>query len=343
MDKSFLITGGCGFVGSNFISHLSKAYPSSKIYNIDKIDYCSDQKANFDLKNYHLVYGNICDDKLVYDTLVRYNISYVVHFAAQSHVDNSFGNSISFSVDNVVGTHTLLECCRKYNQITRFIHISTDEVYGEVDIEHNGCCEKSLLNPTNPYAATKASAEFLCKSYYHSYELPIIIIRGNNVYGPAQFPEKLIPKFTMQLLRKEKCTIHGEGKTRRNFIHVNDVSRAITCVLEKGQVNDIYNIGSKNEFTVMQIFHKICEIVSPTISPETLYEPVEDRCFNDFRYSIDTSKLLELGWSENHVFDDELKKVILHYTENFDFYNAKFNFGTLVEDVCSVRKNTQIH
>jgi UDP-glucose 4,6-dehydratase len=240
-------------------------------------------------------------------TLKSYQIDTVIHFAAQSHVDNSFGNSIQFTMDNILGTHNLLECCRVYGNIKKFIHISTDEVYGEVDLNHEGCTERSLLNPTNPYAATKAGAEFLVKSYYYSYKLPIIITRGNNVYGPGQYPEKLIPKFITSLLKDQKCTIHGQGESRRNFIYVDDVSEAVETILFYGQIGHTYNIGTSNEYSVLEVF----DILSNKLDKsKDLKEFVEDRLFNDYRYSINSESLRSLGWKQQINFDEGLEKTI---------------------------------
>lgn len=316
--RNLLVTGGCGFIGSNFINYYHKKYPDCMIINYDKIDYCSNPNyIQNKEKNYVLVRSDLNNTHILMTTLKSYQIDTVIHFAAQSHVDNSFGNSIQFTIDNILGTHNLLECCRVYGGIQRFIHISTDEVYGEVDLEHQGCNEKSLLNPTNPYAATKASAEFLARSYYYSYKLPIVITRGNNVYGPGQYPEKLIPKFIQSLLKGEKCTIHGEGQSRRNFIFVDDVSKAVSTILEKGVIGKTYNIGTSNEFSVLEIykmlFNKI--IGNKDLLPE-YKENVTDRLFNDFRYHVDITSLKALGWTEEENFERGIDKTINWVKEN---------------------------
>ena len=308
MVKNILITGGCGFIGSNFINNFHQKYPECLIVNYDKIDYCSNPDYISNKKhNYVLVRSDLNNTHILMTTLKSYQIDTVIHFAAQSHVDNSFGNSIQFTIDNILGTHNLLECCRVYGNIKKFIHISTDEVYGEVDLNHEGCTEKSLLNPTNPYAATKAGAEFLVKSYYYSYKLPIIITRGNNVYGPGQYPEKLIPKFITSLLKDEKCTIHGKGESRRNFIYVDDVSEAVETILFKGEIGHTYNIGTSNEYSVLDVF----DILSNKLDKsKALKEFVEDRLFNDYRYSINSESLRSLGWKEKIGFNEGLEKTI---------------------------------
>ena len=297
---NLLVTGGCGFIGSNFINYYKEKNPNVIIINFDKLDYCSNKNG---VNHDKLVIGNLKNKDLVVHILNEHEIDTVIHFAAQTHVDNSFGNSLEFTIDNILGTHTLLECCKVYNKIKRFIHISTDEVYGEVDIDHKGCTEKSLLNPTNPYAATKAGAEFIVRSYYYSFNMPIIITRGNNVYGPRQYPEKLIPKFINQLINNEKCTIHGKGDTRRNFIYVDDVVKAIEIILQKGIINNIYNIGTNNEYSVSEIANKLIKYLKPNDKFEDWIQYVTDRNFNDYRYAIKSNELYELGWKEETNFE----------------------------------------
>ena len=246
--------------------------------------------------------------------LRRYNIDTIIHFAAQSHVDNSFGNSIQFTEDNVLGTHCLLECARDYGKIKLFLHISTDEVYGEVDKNHPGCEEeKSLLNPTSPYAATKAAAEFLVRSYYHSFKLPIIITRGNNVFGPRQYPEKLIPRFITNLIENKKCPIHGEGLSRRNFIYVEDVCKAVDTIMRKGKINGIYNIGSSDEYNVLEVLQHLLTLLDIDKTMNEVSEIVEDRLFNDSRYCVNSKKLEVLGWKQETNFMQGLIKTIEYY------------------------------
>jgi dTDP-glucose 4,6-dehydratase len=210
-----------------------------------------------------------------------------------------------------MGTHVLLQASKEYGKIKKFLHFSTDEVYGEVDLEHPGCHEKSLLNPTNPYAATKAAAEFLVRSYYHSFNLPVVIVRCNNVYGPNQYPEKLIPKF-IKLLREGKLlTIHGNGSTRRNFIWAEDVSSATELIFHNGVLNEVYNIGTKQEYSVMEVATLLIERMTEdkTINKHVIF--VEDRPFNDFRYSVDTTLLKSLGWEEKYTnFIDNIESLI---------------------------------
>lgn len=319
--RNILVTGGSGFIGSHFLREHRKAYPEDVLINMDKFDYCS---HNVDISEpYHFVKGDICDANIVSYTLSAYNIDTVVHFAAQSHVDNSFGNSISFTRDNIVGTHTLLECCRAYGRVTTFVHFSTDEVYGEVDMSHEGCTEMSLLNPTNPYAASKAAAEFLVRAYHHSYKLPIIITRCNNVYGSHQYPEKLIPNFITRLLDGEKCQVHGEGQQRRAFIHAADVAYAVDVILKHSNTlfGKIVNIGTQNEYNVIEVLCTLVKLMKGQAAEWKDYcEFVKDpRPFNDARYAVDYTLLSSLGWREKVDFEAGLKDVISWYDANRNF------------------------
>jgi dTDP-glucose 4,6-dehydratase len=321
--KNILITGGCGFIGSNVMSYLANKYKKINFINLDKLDYCSSENSVEidDRSNYTFYKGNINNTTLTSEILNKHEIDTIIHFAAQTHVDNSFGNSVQFTEDNVMGTHNLLESSRAYGKIQRFIHISTDEVYGEVNDDHLGCDEESsLLNPTNPYAATKASAEFVVRSYNHSFNIPIIITRGNNVYGPHQFPEKLIPRFALLLLNNEKCTIQGEGIAKRNFIHVSDTATAIEAILLHGKIGEIYNIGTSNEYTVKEIANLLIKKLKPNDSVDDWICYVKDRNFNDRRYNVKANKLLQLGWSEQVKFDQGINDTIEWYRKNKEHY-----------------------
>jgi dTDP-glucose 4,6-dehydratase len=250
--------------------------------------------------------------------LNEYSIDAIIHFAAQSHVDNSFDNSLQYTTDNVMGTHVLLQASKEYGKIKKFLHFSTDEVYGEVDLEHPGCHEKSLLNPTNPYAATKAAAEFLVRSYYHSFKLPVVIVRCNNVYGPNQYPEKLIPLFIKQLKNNEQVTIQGDGSNVRAFIHVADVVKAFDIILEKGRIGEIYNIGSDDneEYTVKYVAEMLIKKIKKTDNYGEHIEYIIDRPFNDKRYYISNEKIKKLGWDITEKFEEGIDNLI-------QMYNAK--------------------
>ena len=309
---NLLVTGGCGFIASNFINYYYRS--DINIINLDAMYYCANENnINDDIRysrNYTFIKGNLQSKDLVSFILEKYSITHVIHFAAQSHVDNSFDNSLQYTMDNVVGTHTLLECCRIYAKIKKFIHVSTDEVYGETlanDLKN----EQSVLFPTNPYAATKASAEMIVTSYIQSYKLPIIITRGNNVYGKNQYPEKLIPRFINLINSDKKLTIHGDGSAIRSFLHVDDVCKAFEIIIERGIVGEIYNIGTHDEYTVLEIAKILLKMMKgiedteegvhnditscvPLVSDWIRYVP--DRPFNDRRYFINSEKLKNLGW-----------------------------------------------
>jgi dTDP-glucose 4,6-dehydratase len=304
-EVNLLVTGGCGFIGSNFINYYFPKQKINKLVNLDAMYYCAD-KNNVDESirkntNYILIEGNLCDENLIKKTLNQYEITHVIHFAAQSHVQNSFEDSLIFTKDNILGTHILLECVRKYNKVVKFIHVSTDEVYGEsmniVDEKHK--TEHSILCPTNPYAATKAGAELIAQSYSHSYKMPIIITRGNNVYGPNQYPEKLIPRFINLLKENKKVTIQGAGTSVRAFLHSYDTAKAFECILEKGSIGEIYNIGCDEgmEYSVMDIAKILIKTIKKTSDYEKWIEYIEDRPFNDQRYYISNQKLKDLGWN----------------------------------------------
>jgi len=313
--KNIFLTGGAGFIGSHVAILLCKKYPQYNIVVYDKLDYCS-CKENLceieDLPNFKFVKGDIASSDLVTYVFKENSIDTVMHFAAQTHVDNSFGNSFAFTQANIYGTHVLLECAKNCPTMKRFIHVSTDEVYGEGEtFDALPMGEEHILEPTNPYAATKAGAEFLVKSYHRSFKLPCIITRGNNVYGPHQFPEKLIPKFTNQLIRGCPVTIHGDGSNTRNFLYVEDVARAFDCILHKAKMGHIYNIGGKNELPNIDVAKELIKILGK--DEEEMITFVPDRKFNDLRYTIDSTKLHELGWEEEMSWEEGLAKTVNWY------------------------------
>lgn len=311
-SRKIMITGGCGFIGSNFINYWHQKYPNDFILNIDRLDSCSNIDHIKNQKvNYRFVKCDITDKNLILFLLQEYNIEYIFHFAAQTHVDHSFGNSIEFTKSNILGTHTLLEAGKYYGKIQKFIHVSTDEVYGE--IPEGSSIEKSILNPTNPYAATKAGAEFIIKSFGKSFNFPYIITRANNVYGPRQYIDKVIPKFITQLQSKQKMTIHGFGNSVRNFIYVDDVSRAIEIIFLKGEIQTTYNIGSDDEFSVNDIAKELLKRFYPQENVRDWIKLIKDRNFNDCRYSVNCDRLKNLGWEKEIDFKDGIQKTIEWY------------------------------
>jgi UDP-glucose 4,6-dehydratase len=319
--KNLLVTGGCGFIGSNYINYIFEKYNDFNIINIDAMYYCaSENNIDCNVRNserYTLIKGNLCSYDLVYHVIVSYKIDYVIHFAAQSHVQNSFEDALQYTKDNVFGTHNLLEAARKYGKVKKFIHVSTDEVYGESMIEHHETkkTEESILCPTNPYAATKASAELIAQSYYYSFNMPIIITRGNNVYGPNQYPEKIIPRFIKLLNENNKVTIQGDGSNVRAFIHVHDVVKAFDIILEKGVIGEIYNIGSDDneEYTVKYVAEMLIKKIKKMDNYDDYIEYITDRPFNDKRYYISNQKIKNLGWDITENFDEGINKLIETY------------------------------
>ena len=320
MDKkyarSFLITGGCGFIGSNFVNYFVQKYPEYFICSIDAMYYSASLKNILPqvqkLSNFKHKVGNINEYHLIQSILEDYHITDIIHFAAQSHVDNSFEDSLQYTEDNVKGTHTLLEVVRKVNPNINFYHFSTDEVYGESQYDEDPKNEMSLLCPTNPYAASKAAAEMLVNAYSHSYKLKTIITRCNNVYGPNQYPEKLIPKFIQLLNSNQKCTIDGDGSALRSFIHVQDVCSAMDVIIHRGLLGEIYNIGSEpeNEMTVSQIAKILLEYIKPGQMYDEWIVYVEDRPYNDKRYFITNEKLKNLGWKQKIHFQEGIKTIL---------------------------------
>lgn len=319
----YLVTGGCGFVGSHYLNHAVHAYPNFQFINIDAMYYCASheniRKDTRDAKNYLFFECNINNLTFVKHIILTHGVTTVVHFAAQSHVDSSFlsEKSLCYTEDNVKGTHSLLEAvrqCDPENRIT-FLHFSTDEVYGESLLGEDAKTEMSLMCPTNPYAASKAASELLVNSYHHSYGLKCIITRGNNIIGTNQYPEKLIPRFIHLLMAGKKCTVHGSGESQRSFISVRDICTAVDCILEKGVVGQIYNIGSdeKNERSVLEVARYLISRVvdkSDARSETDFIEFVRDRPFNDRRYFINNAKLQQLGWRQQFTFEDEVDRIL---------------------------------
>jgi UDP-glucose 4,6-dehydratase len=267
-----------------------------------------------DLPNYKFIKGDIATADLVSYVLREEEIDTILHFAAQTHVDNSFGNSFAFTHSNIYGTHVLLESAKICKTIKRFVHVSTDEVYGEgEDFETNPMTENHVLEPTNPYAATKAGAEFLVKSYFRSFKVPCLITRGNNVYGPHQFPEKLIPKFTNQLMKGMKLTLHGDGSNTRNFLYVTDVASAFDIIMHKGTPGHVYNVGGKNEISNLNVAKELLKMFGREKEEDKWITFVGDRQFNDLRYTINSSKLHDLGWKEEMSWEEGMKTTVEWY------------------------------
>jgi UDP-glucose 4,6-dehydratase len=303
---TILITGGAGFIASHVARRLAGRY---RLVVLDALDACASSK-NLEGVDVTFVKGDIRSADLVDHVLQSHDVDTVMHFAAQTHVDNSFGNSLAFTMNNTYGTHVLLECCRRHGKIRRFINVSTDEVYGETSLGRtSGLTEASRLEPTNPYSAAKAGAEMMARAYWTSYALPVITTRGNNVYGPGQFPEKLIPKYLTLAGKGKPLPVHGDGLATRSYLYVDDVAEAFDIILHNGEVGQVYNIGTQKERTVLDVARD----VSALFATDPCIEHVRDRHFNDRRYFICDAKLAALGWAERTSWPDGLRKTAAWY------------------------------
>lgn len=313
---SMLITGGAGFIGSHVVHLMLKRFPACRLVVLDKLDYCA-SLANLSgaLSSPHVVWcrGDIRSKHLV-DHLLRSNsIDAILNFAASTHVDNSFHSSLDFTANNVVGTHVLLESAREYGRVRRFVHVSTDEVYGgDADAADS---EEAVLAPTNPYACTKAAAEHICRGYLKTFGVPIIITRGNNVYGPCQFPDKLVAKTCTLLARRRPAYIHGDGLHTRTYVYVSDMAEAFAVVLRSGRVGGVYNVGSNTELTNIEVVRACGRAFGLDEDKDKFIEYVKDREMNDRRYRIDSQKLLDLGWSEKVSWGEGIRRTAAWYAD----------------------------
>lgn len=316
-----LVTGGLGFIGINFINYWLNRH-GDHIINLDKITYASNNPKMIESPkhgSYEFVKGDICDETLV-DELVS-NVDCVVNFAAESHVDNSIENSSVFVKTNVLGTHNILEAVRKYD--TRFHHISTDEVFGSLSSsKEEQFNDSTCYNPSNPYSATKASADHLVNAYRNTYGIESTISNCSNNFGPFQHPEKLIPKTINLILKGKKAKIYGNGSQIRDWIYVEDHCEAIDLILKKGKIGKSYLVGSRNERTNLEVVSEIIELIGQ--SPVDYIEFVEDRLGHDVRYSIDPTTIeRELGWKAKKNFHDALSETVDFYRNNKSFLNKR--------------------
>jgi len=327
-----LTTGGLGFLGSHFIKTLLRD-PDNFVVNIDRQDPCSTRTMCESTEKYIFVKGDINEPGLVSELIMKYNIGYVAHFSAQSHVDLSFSCSRSHVVDNILGTHTVLEAmreCHPKNGV-KMCMVSSDEVYGE-NKGDEAKTETSLMAPSSPYSASKAGSELLCNAYVESFKIPIVIVRGNNAYSGSQFPEKCIPRFITLLLANKPITIQGSGKQKRCFIHSQDFVNAVLCVMEKGDYGgQVYNIGSDTEITILEL----ASVLAKLMNRELVINYVEDRNFNDSRYLISAEKLKALNWVQKVPFIEGLRETIAWYespeAKNYWMEEFKFPDVKLVE------------
>jgi len=323
-----LVTGGSGFIGANFIKHILNKHPDYEITNLDNLTYAGNQANLEDIKdkaNYRFIKGDICDVALV-NGLAK-DIDTIVHFAAESHVDRSILDAAAFIKTNIIGTHTLLEAAKNNGNI-RFHHISTDEVFGSLEMGDEPFKEITPYDPHSPYSASKASSDHLVRAYFHTHGLPITISNCSNNYGPCQFPEKLIPLFITHLIEGKKIPVYGAGANIRDWIHVRDHCEAIDSILHHGRIGETYCVGGNCEKTNMEITNKILDLMG---KGEEMIEYVKDRPGHDLRYAIDNSKIKrELGWEPKISFEDGMIQTVGWYRENSKWWQDIKN-GTYQE------------
>ena len=307
--KKVLVTGGAGFIGSNFIRYLCSKHPSWQIVNLDKLTYAGNLENLADIAgkpNYRFIKGDIADPKIVSDILSE-GFDIIINFAAESHVDRSVLDSSPFVETNIKGTQILLEGARRY-KVGKFIQISTDEVYGSIiDGKFN---EESPLMPSSPYASSKAAADLLCLSYFKTYKLPVLITRSSNNFGPFQFPEKLIPLAITNAIEDKPIPIYGDGQNIRDWLYVLDHCEAIDLIIRVGKAGEIYNIASGEERTNLELLGEILKMMG---KPENLIQFVKDRPAHDRRYALDVAKIRGLGWKPKYHFKESLKETINWY------------------------------
>lgn len=315
MLKNILVTGGAGFIGSNFINYILSKRDDVKIINLDKLTYAGNLENLTGIehkKNYKFAPGDITNRELVQNLFTEYSIKHVINFAAETHVDRSILGSEVFSTTNVLGTNVLLEVSRR-NNVERFVQISTDEVYGSLGPD-GLFTEKTPLSPNSPYSASKTAADLLALAFNHTYGLPVVITRCSNNYGPYQFPEKLIPLMIINSLNNKKLPVYGDGLNVRDWIYVLDHNKAVEMVWEKGRIGEVYNIGASQEMTNIEIIKLILQALGKS---EDLIEYVKDRPGHDRRYAIDSSKIQnELGWEPEYKFEEAIQKTIEWYLQN---------------------------
>jgi len=331
--KKLLVTGGAGFIGSNFIHHWVQNHPQDRVINLDALTYAGNLenlKGVDGSANYRFVHGNICDTDLIRRLFDEERIDYVVHFAAESHVDRSITGPEAFISTNIHGTFNLLEGARKTwgdnLQGCRFLHVSTDEVYGSLTTEAPAFQESTPFAPNSPYAASKAASDHLVRAYFHTYGLPVVTTNCSNNYGPYQFPEKLIPLVIMNSLEDKPLPVYGDGLNIRDWLHVDDHCRAIDRVLHAGELGETYNIGGCNEWTNIDIVRLICTTLDemrPGKKPRSeLITFVKDRPGHDQRYAIDASKIMaELDWKPEYTFETGIRQTVKWYLDNEQWWS----------------------
>ena len=334
MSKQVLITGGAGFIGSNFVHHWCKNH-EGRVVVLDILGYAGNKANVSDLMEqdrFRLVEGDICDRALVDKLLAEENIDTVIHFAAESHVDRSILGPAAFVQTNVVGTFTLLEAFRNHwesrgkLESDRFLHVSTDEVYGSLEADDPAFTETTPYAPNSPYSASKAGSDHLARAYFHTYGMPTLITNCSNNYGPYQFPEKLIPLMCLNILLGKPLPVYGDGQNVRDWLHVSDHCSAIDTVLHKANPGDVYNIGGNNQVKNLDIVHQLCDLMQELAgdlpkAPRDLITFVTDRPGHDRRYAMDISKIeKDLGWTPAYNFETGLRQTVAWYLENRDWW-----------------------
>ncbi|NVJ89807.1 MAG: dTDP-glucose 4,6-dehydratase [Flavobacteriaceae bacterium] len=330
--QTILVTGGAGFIGSNFIAYYLAKNNNCTIVNLDKLTYAADIKNLREVDNnasYKFIHGDICDKQLLINIFKEYKFKGIIHFAAESHVDNSIENPSEFINTNIVGTHNLLEVAKLFwidnpetsNKQNRFLHVSTDEVYGSLK-ETGFFTENTPYAPNSPYSASKAASDFLVRSYHHTFRLNVVTTNCSNNFGPKQHDEKLIPTVIRKALNNEKIPIYGTGKNVRDWLYVEDHCKAIDLVYQNGKSGETYIIGANNEYTNLKIADMVCEILDANLTKEESYKKqisfVEDRLGHDFRYAIDATKIKnELGWKPMQNFKESLEKTVFWYLNKY--------------------------
>lgn len=319
---TMIVTGGAGFIGSNFIYYIMKKYPKYRIVCLDKLTYAGNKKTLFPLmdnENFRFVQADICDRVAVYQLFEEEKPDIVINFAAESHVDRSIEDPEIFLKTNIIGTMILMDACRHYG-IFRFHQVSTDEVYGDLPLDRPDLffTEETSLHPSSPYSSSKAAADFFVLSYYRTYGLPVSISRCSNNYGPYQFPEKLIPRMIIYALHDRPLPIYGDGMHVRDWLYVEDHCRAIDQIIHSDKIGKIYNVGGHNEMRNIDIVNMICRELG---KPESLITYVDDRKGHDLRYAIDPAKIeWELGWKPKMDVQKGIKRTIRWYLEHKEWW-----------------------
>lgn len=332
--KVIMITGGAGFIGSHVVRLFVTKYPEYTVINYDKLTYAGNLENLSDIDrqpNYNFEKGDICDEGRVEEVFKKYDVSDIIHLAAESHVDRSINDPLLFVRTNLIGTANLLSTAKKHwaDNLSdhRFYHVSTDEVYGSLELGGGFFTEETPYDPRSPYSASKAGSDHLVRAFFHTYKMPVILSNCSNNYGPNHFPEKLIPLFINNILHNKPLPVYGKGENVRDWLHVEDHARAIDVAFHKGQIGETYNIGGHNEWQNIELIRLLCDLMDEKLgrdpgSSRKLISFVTDRAGHDLRYAIDAGKIeKELGWVPEYTFEEGLSKTIDWYLQNKDWLN----------------------